>query len=81
MFSVPNSDFFFNHLLIGASRSFPLERFQAPREKESFVIDSIFIPVPDSQTQKTDAIQLRLVYAAVCLKNCMDPFSSSDRDC
>ena len=53
--------FFFYHLLTGPFRSFPLERFQAPREKESFVIDSVFIPIPDSQTQEADALQLRLV--------------------
>jgi hypothetical protein len=51
--------FFFYDFLTGTCRSFPLERFQAPREKESFVIDSVFIPITDSQTQEADAVQLR----------------------
>ena len=54
--------FFFYNFLTGTFRSFPLERFQAPREKESFVIDSVFIPITDSQTQEADAVQLRLAY-------------------
>jgi hypothetical protein len=57
--------FFFYYLLTGAFRSFPLERFQAPREKESFVIDGVFVPIPNFQTQEVDAIQLRLAYGAV----------------
>ena len=57
--------FFFYYLLTGTFRSFPLERFQAPREKESFVIDSVFVPIPNFQTQEVDAIQLRLAYDAV----------------
>ena len=60
---------FLYRLLTGAFRSFSFERFQAPREKESLVIDGVFITVPDFQTQEVDAIQLRLAYDTVSPRN------------
>jgi hypothetical protein len=36
--------------LLGTIRSLPLECFQAPRKKESFVIDRTFFPIADCQT-------------------------------
>ena len=68
-FSLPDTDIVFPYdLLTGAFWSLPLERFQAPREKESFVINSTFVPIPNFQTQEVDAIQLRLPYATVSLE-------------
>ena len=72
---------FLYHQLTGTFWSFPLERFQAPREKESFVIDSVFIPIPNCQTQEADALQLRLARAVVSLGNCTCPSSHVNQSC